>query len=135
MRAVLAAILTGLLVAAACRGPTSPAEKPDAYGRLVQLAGAEARSRGDSTFLWLRNPQNAEAQSLMLDLGLDYVRYDRVDGVVCAWTGGGVGPAKGFVYRLPDATLPTDSLGEACYRYDTCGEEPVADGWTRFWCE
>ncbi len=136
MRAFLVALSTILLaLSTGCSSPTRPADNPDAYRRLMQLAGAEARSRGDSTFLWLRNPQNAEARSLMLDLGLDYVRYDRVDGVVCAWAGGGMGPAKGFVYRLPGGTVPTDSLGEACYRYDTCREEPAADGWIRFRCE
>jgi hypothetical protein len=136
MRAFLiASAATILVLGVGCQGPTRPDENPDAYRRLVQLAGAEARSRGDSTFLWLRNPQNAEARSLMLDLGLDYVRYDRVDGVVCAWAGGGMGPARGFVYRLPGAALPTDSLGESCYRYDTCGEESIPGDWTRFWCE
>lgn len=136
MRTALASLLAGLLVVTTgCQGPTSPADNPNAYRRLVELASADARAREDSTFLWLRNPQNAEAQSLMIDLGLDYVRYDRIDGVVCAWAGGGVGPARGFVFRLPNATVPTDSLGEVCYRYDTCGEEPVTEDWTRFWCE
>jgi hypothetical protein len=136
MRAILVLLAAAVgVVSVGCGGPTGPDANPEAYQRLVQLAGAESRAQEDSTFLWLRNVPNAEARSLMLDLGLDYVRYDRIDGVVCAWAGGGMGPARGFVYRLPGATVPIDSLGETCYRYDTCGEERVTDTWTRFWCE
>ena len=136
MRAVLVFLsATVLVLSAGCGGPAGPDTHPEAYRRLVQLAGAESRAQEDSTFLWLRNAPHAEVRSIMLDLGLDYVRYDRVDGVVCAWAGGGMGPARGFAFRLPGASVPTDSIGETCYRYDTCGEEPVTDAWTRFWCE
>jgi hypothetical protein len=135
VRSILAAALgAAALVAAGCGGPTGPREAPQDYQRLLQLAAAEAQAQEDSTFLWLRNPSNREARALMLDLDLDYLRYDRVDGVVCVWKGGGVSAARGYVYRLPGSRVPTDFLGETCYRYDACSESDAGDGWTRFQC-
>lgn len=89
----------------------------------------------DSTFLWMRNTPNADARRIMLRLGLDYVRYDRVDGVVCAWSGGGMLAARGYVTRLPDAHPPTDRLGEACMRAGACTETPLTEDWTAFRCD
>lgn len=88
----------------------------------------------DSTFLWLRNTENAEARRLMLGLGLDFVRYDAVDGVVCAWSGGGMLAAQGYVTRLPESTPPDDGLGEACMRAGACTETPLTSDWTAFRC-
>jgi hypothetical protein len=132
--AAAAALLCAML-ASGCQGPTSPQEAPSDYARLIQRAGAEARAQEDSTLLLLRNTSNRGIQDLMLGLGLDYVRYDRVNGLVCAWRGGGFGPARGYIYRLPDhPPVAADTLGETCMRNDECSERPVTDDWTGFAC-
>lgn len=116
-------------------GPTSPVEAPGAYTQLVRLASAESRAASDSTFLWLRNTDPPRARTLMLDLGLDYVRYDETTGVLCAWAGGGMDAARGYIFRLRDTlAVPPDSLGEACYRSGGCSESRLTDEWTAFRC-
>lgn len=130
-----AAALLCAVIVAGCQGPTSPEEAPSDYARLIQRAGAEARAQEDSTLLILRNTSNPGIQDLMLGLGLDFVRYDRVNGLVCAWRGGGLGPARGYIYRLPGyPPVAADTLGETCMRNDECSERPVNDEWTGFAC-
>lgn len=118
-----------------CQAPTPPTDSSGSYDRLVRLTAAEARARNDSTFLWLRNNQTPEARRLMLDLGLDFVRYDRDAGVICMWSGGGIGPAVGYGYRMPDRRMPVDSIGEVCYRQGSCEvNELEVDPWVQFRC-
>jgi len=145
--AVAYTLLSALLLAG-CGGATSPEEEPDKYAQLVRVTAAEMRAEEDTTRLWLRNNDNPQVNDLMLRLGLDFVRYDANRGVVCAWSGGGMMPARGFVYRLPSDdrlraapdtstsadVLSTDSLGDACYRSGRCTETPVTDDWVRFEC-
>lgn len=70
-----------------------------------------------------------------LDLGLHYVQYDRTTGVTCLWSGGGIGPAVGYGYKLPDASVPIDSIGDACYLEGSCETSPLKDtSWVRFRC-
>lgn len=130
--------MVGGLVAvsiAGCQEPTPPPEASESYDRLVRLSAAEARARGDSSFLWLRNNETPEARSLMLELGLDYVRYDRNVGLVCLWSGGGFGPAVGYGYRLPESDVPLDSIGGLCYQEETCGVTALEeDPWVHFQC-
>ena len=136
MRSVLLFVLlmSGWLVGCRTR-PTPPTDAPDPYTTLVQLASAEAREASDSTFLWLRNTDPPRARTLMLELGLDYVRYDETRGVLCAWAGGGMDAAHGYVFRLSDSlAVPADSLGDACYRSGGCSETPLTDDWTAFRC-
>ena len=150
MFAVVSTVLSALLLAG-CGGATSPEEEPDRYAQLVRVTAAEMRAEEDTTRLWLRNNDNPQVNDLMLGLGLDFVRYDAERGVVCAWSGGGMMPARGFVYRLPPddrlqaasdtadtsatrSPVPADSLGDACYRSGRCTETPVTDDWVRFEC-
>ncbi len=153
----IAGMLSALLLGG-CEGAVSPETEPEKYAQLVRVAAAEMRAEEDTTRLWLRNNPNPRISDLMLDLKVDYVRYDARRGVVCAWAGGGMMPARGFVYRLPpsstlplssrdsvaaDSTasgtaspkpVPTDSLGDVCYRSGRCAEEPLTGDWTRFEC-
>jgi hypothetical protein len=145
-------LLIFLLLTAGCEGAVSPADDAQKYAQLVRVAAAEVRAEEDTTRLWLRNSDSPKIRALMLDLRLDYLRYDARRGVVCAWTGGGMMPARGFVYRLPRSARlaapgpapadttgpapspPADSLGDACYRSGPCSESPVTDDWSRFEC-
>lgn len=117
-----------------CQVPTPPTEASESYERLVRLSAAEAQARSDSTFLWLRNNETPAARRLMLDLGLDYVRYDRRVGVICLWSGGGFGPAVGYGYRMPEAGIPVDSTGDVCYREGSCEVQVLEDPWVQFRC-
>lgn len=118
-----------------CNSPTPPTEAPESYDRLVRLSAAEARVREDSTFLWLRNNETPEARQLMLELGLHYVRYDRDAGVICTWSGGGLGPAVGYGYRLPETSVAVDSIGGECYRQGSCRVDSLGESsWVYFHC-
>jgi len=123
-----------LIVAAGCEPPTPPPEAPAEYDQLVQHAIAEARARADSSLFWLRNTGNAQARSAMLDLGVDYLRYDREHGVVCVWSGEGLWPARGYVTAPDSGTVPTDSVGALCNIEGRCTAEVVSDRWGQFEC-
>lgn len=130
-------IVGGLVVLSlsGCQTPTPPTEESGSYDRLVRLTAAEARARSDSTFLWLRNNETPEARRLMLDLGLDYVRYNRDARVICMWSGGGLGPAVGYGYRMPEHRMPVDSMGVVCYRHGSSEvNELEGDPWVHFRC-
>jgi hypothetical protein len=81
----------------ACQSPTPPSEARTEYRQLVRRAVAAAEARPDTAFFWLSNTGDPQARSLMLDLGLDYLRYDRSADVLCLWTGEGLWPAQGYV--------------------------------------
>jgi len=127
-----AVLLTGILVG--CGSPTSPSEAPQTYDRLVQVAAAQAEGRPDTSFFWLTNTGVTSARTLMLDLGVDYVRYDRSADVLCAWAGEGLQPARGYVTDLSSGPVPADSVGDLCDIEGTCVAEPVTDRWTSFQC-
>ena len=118
-----------------CEPPTSPAEAPQQYDQLVQQAIAQAEARRDTTLFWLRNTGNAQARSLMLELGLDYLRYDRKRDVLCVWAGEGLQSARGYVTSLSSGTVPADSVGLLCDIEGRCSAEPVTERWSRFRCQ
>lgn len=126
---------TALLLLIGCRSPTSPSEAPAQYDRLVQRALAQAEARPDTAFFWLSNTGDAQARSLMLDLGIDYLRYDRGADVICLWTGEGLWPARGYVTAPESGQAPTDSVGPLCDIEGACTLERVTDTWNRFRCE
>lgn len=130
-------VLLVLLIVAGvgCESVTSPAEAPQKYDQLVQQAIAQAEGRPDTSFFWLRNTRNAQARSLMLDLGIDYLRYDRGVDVLCAWTGEGLWPARGYATAPVSGTVPVDSVGIHCNIEGTCGAEAVTAKWAAFECE
>jgi hypothetical protein len=101
----------------------------------VQQAIAEAEARPDTAFFWLSNTGNAQARSLMLDLGLDYLRYDRGGDLLCVWTGEGLWPARGYVTAPVSNRVPADSVGILCNIEGTCSVEQVSERWCRFRCE
>lgn len=131
----LVAVVCLLVVATGCEPPTPPSEATGAYDRLVQQAVAEAKARGDTTLFWLRNTGNAQARTAMLDLGIDYLRYDRAAGVVCVWSGEGLWPARGYLSATESDAVPTDSVGARCNIEGTCTAEVVSERWARFRCE
>lgn len=118
-----------------CESVTSPSEAPQTYDQLVQQAIAQAEARPDTSFFWLRNTRNAQARSLMLELGIDYLRYDRGADVLCAWSGEGLWPARGYATAPASGTVPTDSVGIHCNIEGTCSAEAVTDKWVEFECE
>ncbi len=118
-----------------CQPPTPPSEASAQYDQLVQQAIAQAKAQSDTSLFWLRNTGNAQARSLMIDLGVDYLRYDRDADVLCAWTGEGLWPARGYATAPASGTVPTDSLGLLCNIEGTCTAEPVTNQWHRFRCE
>lgn len=113
----------------------SPSEASREYDQLVQAAVTQAEGRADTSFFWLRNTGNAQARSLMLDLGVDYLRYDRSADVLCAWTGEGLWPAHGYVTAPVSGTMPTDSVGLLCNIEGVCRVDSVTGPWYRFQCE
>ena len=130
--------LVVLLVASSstgCRAPTPPTEAPSAYDQLVQQVLAQAEARADTSFFWLRNTGNAQARSLMLDLGVDCLRYDRGADILCAWSGEGLWPARGYVTAPSSGRIPSDSIGVLCNIEGTCTAEVVSEKWSRFRCE
>ena len=118
-----------------CQAPTPPTEASTSYNQLVQQALAEAEARPDTSFFWLSNTGNAQARSLMLDLGLDYLRYDREGDLLCVWTGEGLWPARGYVTAPVSNRVPADSVGILCNIEGACLVEAVSDRWSRFSCE
>lgn len=132
-RSLVAAFLALSLLS--CQSQTSPSDAPQGYDQLVQHALAEAEARKDTSFFWLRNTGNAQARSLMLDLGVDYLRYDRNADVLCVWTGEGLWPARGYVTAPEAGRVPVDSVGRLCNIEGTCSAERVTEKWGRFRCE
>ena len=118
-----------------CKAPTPPTEAPSAYDQLVQQALAQAEARPDTSFFWLRNSGNAQARSLMLDLGVDYLRYDRGADILCVWSGEGLWPARGYVTAPSSGRIPADSVGMLCNIEGTCDSEIITEKWSRFRCE
>lgn len=125
--------LTGLLGCG--ESITPPSEAPRAYDQLVQQAVAQAEGRPDTSFFWLQNNENAEARSLMIDLGVDYLRYDRRADILCLWTGEGLWPARGFATAPASGTTATDSVGRLCNIEGTCRGDSAAGAWVQFRCE
>jgi hypothetical protein len=118
-----------------CQAPTPPTEASAEYNQLVQQALAQAEARPDTTFFWLSNTSSTRARTLMLDLGLDYLRYDRGADVLCLWTGEGLWPARGFVTAPVSSTIPADSVGVLCNIEGTCAVDSLTATWSRFRCE
>ena len=118
-----------------CQSPTSPTAAPSAYNQLVQQALARAEARPDTAFFWLSNTSSARARTLMLDLGLDYLRYDREADLLCTWTGEGLWPARGYVTAPVSNRVPVDSVGILCNIEGSCSVEQVSERWCRFRCE
>jgi len=126
-------VVSGLLFG--CRERHTPMTHPEQYNNLLQQVEAHARVREDSTMLILRNTENAQIRSLMLELGVDYVRYSRERGLVCTWHGGGMDRARGFAHRVPGPPpVPVDSVGERCYRNHPCTESATPTDWVRWEC-
>jgi hypothetical protein len=119
----------------ACQSPTPPSEAPAEYRQLVQRAVAAAEARPDTAFFWLSNTGDPRARSLMLDLDLDYLRYDRSADVLCLWTGEGLWPARGYVTAPAAGRAPADSVGLLCNIEGACTVEAVTETWNQFRCE
>lgn len=127
--------IVGVVGGGCDRTITPPSEAQTQYGELVQRAIAQAEARPDTSFFWLRNTGDARARSLMLDLGVDYLRYDRGADVLCAWTGEGLWPARGYVTAPRSGSVPADSVGLLCNIEGRCAVEAATDRWRRFRCE
>ncbi len=119
----------------ACQSPTSPSKAPAQYDQLVQRVLVNAEARPDTSFFWLSNTGDTQARSLMLELGVDYLRYDRSADVLCLWTGEGLWPARGYVTAPESGRVPTDSVGALCDIEGRCTVEGVTDTWSQFRCE
>lgn len=118
-----------------CQSPTPPQKASGKYSQLVQQAVAQAEARPDTAFFWLTNTSNTQARTLMLDLGLDYLRYDRGNDLLCVWTGEGLWPARGYVTAPRSDRVPADSVGLLCNIEGTCAVEAVSERWSQFRCE
>jgi len=118
-----------------CQSPTSPAEAPREYDRLVGQALAQAQARPDTAFFWFTNTGTDQARSLMLKLGVDYLRYDRGADVLCIWTGEWIRPAQGYATAPASDRIPVDSLATLCNLEGTCAVDSVTTTWSRFQCE
>jgi len=96
---------TALLFACSvgCESQTPPADAPKQYAQLVRVAAAQAEGRPDTSFFWLSNTSVTEARTLMLDLGIDYLRYDRSEGVLCKGFGplGDTSLLRALVHFMP----------------------------------
>lgn len=135
MRFWLAVVLLGVGVGTSgCEPPTPPAEAPAEYNRLVQIAVSQAEARPDTSFFWLRNTGVAPARTLMLDLGIDQLRYDRSADVLCVWRGEGLWPARGYVTAPSSGTISPDSVGTLCNIEGDCSAERTTDQWWQFEC-
>lgn len=132
---LLVAVICGIGLLTGCEPPTSPTEAPRQYDQLVRQALAQSKAQSDSSLFWLRNTGNAQARSLMLDLGVDYLRYDRGADVLCVWSGEGLWPARGYVTAPVAETAPTDSIGALCNIEGTCAAEATTMRWARFECK
>jgi len=128
---------TALLFACSvgCESQTPPADAPKQYAQLVRVAAAQAEGRPDTSFFWLSNTSVTEARTLMLDLGIDYLRYDRSEGVLCAWRGEGLWPARGYVSAPGSRTLHADSVGALCNIEGQCLADMETEEWMRFRCD
>lgn len=71
----------------------------------------------------------------MLELGVDYLRYDRATDVLCAWSGEGLWPARGYVTSPVAESVPDDSVGMYCDIEGDCSVEVLSGRWGRFRCE
>lgn len=131
----LVVIVLAVGIVTGCQSPTPPSKASSAYDQLVQQAIAQAEARPDTAFFWLTNTSDARARTLMLDLGLDYLRYDRAADLLCVWTGEGLWPARGYVTAPASNRVPADSVGRLCNIEGTCSVETVSDRWSRFRCE
>ncbi|MFB6249799.1 MAG: hypothetical protein ABEL97_14655 [Salinibacter sp.] len=131
----LVAVIFGVALLGGCEPPASPTEAPRQYDQLVRRALAQSKAQADSSLFWLRNTGNARARSLMLDLGVDYLRYNRGDDVLCVWSGEGLWPARGYATAPAAETALTDSIGTLCNIEGTCTVEPTTMRWARFECE
>lgn len=118
-----------------CQAPTPPTEAPHQYSHLVRVTVAQAKARPDTAVFWLRNSGPAKARTLMIDLGIDYLRYDRGDDLLCVWSGEGVSPAIGYVTAPSSGTAPTDSVGRHCNIEGSCSTSIASEEWARFRCE
>lgn len=124
-----------VLLLIGCESPTPPSKASTQYDQLVQRALVKAEARPDTAFFWLSNTGDTQARSLMLDLGVDYLRYDRSADVLCLWTGEGLWPAHGYVTAPESGAAPTDSVGPLCNIEGTCSVETVTETWSQFRCE
>lgn len=131
---LLVAVICGVGFLTGCEPPTPPTEAPRQYDQLARQALAQTKAEADSSLFWLRNTGNAQARSLMLDLGVDYLRYDRGTDVLCVWSGEGLWPARGYVTSPVAETAPTDSIGALCNIEGTCTAELTTMRWARFEC-
>lgn len=122
----------GMLVG--CQSTTPPSEAGEQYRELMQVAAVAGEARPDTSFFWLRNTGNARARSLMLELGVDFLYYDRGKGVLCLWSGEGLWPARGYVTSVPAGHPQADSVGALCDIEGECSATPVTDTWARFNC-
>lgn len=134
-RAGLLSCVCGLVLMLGCQSSTSPADAPDQYSQLVQRAVAQAEGRPDTSFFWLTNTGDPRARTLMLDLGLEYLRYDRSADALCVWSGEGLQPAEGYATGPSGGRLSPDSVGLHCNIEGTCTGAAVTDRWIRFRCE
>jgi len=128
------ALLVGTLVMG-CQSPSTAATATKKYDQLVRQALAQAQARPDTSFFWLTNTGTPEARSLMLDLGIDYLRYDREADVLCVWAGGWVQPAEGYVTAPTSNQIPADSVAALCTVEGPCSVDSVMEDWSRFQCE
>lgn len=129
-----AALVIVMGVGVGCEPPTPPTEAPRQYDQLIRVAAAQAKARPDTSFFWFRNTRNAQGRSLMLDLGVDFLYFNRAEGVLCVWNGEGLWPARGYVTMLPDAKPLTDSVGGTCNIDGTCSSSPLTETWAQFRC-
>jgi hypothetical protein len=135
LRGLLLVATAALGLLTGCQPPTPPTEAPRQYDQLVRQALARAEAQSDTTIFWLRNTGNAQARSLMLELGVDYLRYDRATDVLCAWSGEGLWPARGYVTSPVAESVPDDSVGMYCDIEGDCSVEVLSGRWGRFRCE
>lgn len=134
LRGVAVLLLLGGLGVGCQQSPTSPEDASESYTQLVQVAVAQTEGRPDTTLFWLRNTRVARARTLMLDLGIDQLRYDRPSDALCVWSGEGLWPASGFATAPTSGAFPPDSVGRLCNIEGTCTSTPVTDRWMRFEC-
>jgi hypothetical protein len=128
------ALLIAAVLLAGCEEPPSPATHPDRFSQLIRAVAVDARTQDDSTRLYLVNDENDRIRRAMLDLRIDFVRYDRGKGLVCMWRGGGMSRARGYAHPLAKTPPPVDSVGDLCYRTGPCTETTIDSLWTAWEC-
>lgn len=117
-----------------CQSPTPPSKATATYDRLVREALAQAKARPDTSLFWFTNTGTEVARSLMIDLQVDYLRYDRRADVFCVWTGGTLRPVQGYVTAPVSNEIPADSIAALCTVDGPCSTESVTENWSRFRC-